>query len=1053
MSDSFFGFDASLPGEDDDGGGGGRKKRTGGGGRVLGGGGSGGRGSDSEEEYDALNDETFGQAREDDWEDLHENLVRLDQREGGDGDSGPDSDLDINFSSVGIDNFELDNDNEPEARLQLDPSVWTMPSKPETPRHHPIPPVVPTPMQPPPVVPQPQTPLPTDRFGGPPLGGRFPALPNTGLRICSLEEIEQNMIKQQQEQMRRGMTPLPRPPPGFPQPSGAGQPPPPMQPGQPGPPSGPLIHRPLPMPIGFPGSPGLMGAPGAPGGVGGGGGGPPPLFPPTNMPPPNAGGPFPFPLNFPGGPGQQPNANNNNNLNSMSNNGGNNNNNNNSSSNNNNNNNNNASFSQRLVEEIQQNHPMLPHYRQQPPPGGPPLPMGVPPPGQPPGGGGGPMPPMPPLGANFKHPFMPHLPTFGPNWNGPPPPHHPHHGGPHHHPGFPGHHFPPPQPQQPGQGHHPPPHHQYGGLHQQQLQQQQPHHHAHHHQHHPHAHPHHNHHHQQQQQQQQHQHHHHHNNRLPNGKQNRNYEYDEYANMMSDRAKNWLLGIQLSQLNKDTAYYNDYYFCVIRDRKDRERGAERESKAHKDNTFYHPFSQQQQQQHQQQQQQHWNGIGGRERRNSENSTKDGIKEVPRRYKLVQFENSLGKLQCGSVIAPRKIIDQDVVVEGGGGGGAGGGVASAGAAGSGGGAATAASATGAGAGTTTASVVPGSSDSVHNQRRSRQILLHVENLYRLVLRLEDMSNQLAIEAKQQMKEKRAKERLLAQEKLQASGGGGGGTDEQNNVSGGGTAQLAPPPATPVSEVEQDTVENLLERILPGVNGEGVLRLLSVRKGKLLLTRIQKSLAEHTARWTVWCTVLGTLVTLPKRDREDAEDQLSPLFAELELHVKYAQPADLLPLFETLLNTDQLLPLVPRCKFLLLTMLTLIAQMEQLAEGDEALKQAARAATQNGEEKGEPSATAAAAAAATSPRLIWSRWMTLLRELARVLDGPVAPSSKPHKILLKLDASCGKVKQLRAHLQRHPELELERKLQAIVSLIDAGAGGPSSLTAAVDDEGKK
>ncbi|XP_053672391.1 protein PAT1 homolog 1-like [Anopheles nili] len=949
MSDSFFGFDASLPGEDDDGGGG----RSRGGGRILGGGrGSGGRGSDSEEEYDALNDETFGQAREDDWEDLHENLVRLDQREGGDGDSGPDSDLDINFSSVGIDNFELDNDTEPEARLQLDPSVWTMPSKPETPRHT----VPPVPASMPPSVVGGPTPIPgADRFGGP--LNRFP-MPNPGMRICSLEEIEQNMIKQQQEQMRRGMTPLPRPPPGFLQSSNATPTVPPtnsLPPAQ-------MIHRPLPMPIGFH-SPGIMG--GAPGGQPPPPSGMGPLFPPTNMPPPSGGQlqpgggvpPFPFPINFqgppgvpsPSGPMLPPN---------------------NSSSNNNNNNNNNASFSQRLVEEIQQNHPMLPHYRQQPPPGTlaqPTLPIGVPPPGP------GQMPPMPPHGGNFKHPFMGHHhPAYPPNWNGP---HHQHHGNPHHHggyhhPGYPGghHHFPQQQQQQQqgqGQGHH----------HSQQHQQQQQgggH-------------------------------------RLHNGKQNRNYEYDEYANMMSERAKHWLLGIQLSQLNKDTAYYNDYYFCVIRDRKERERGAERESKAHKDNTFYHPFSQQQ----------HWNGMS-RERRNSENSssTKDGIKEIPRRYKLVQFENSLGKLQCGSVIAPRKIIDQDVVVD-----------------------RSVADGGSGGTGNNSAGAASSSSESVHNQRRSRQILLHVENLYRLVLRLEDMSNQLAIEAKQQMKEKRAKERLLAQEK-QASGG----TDEQNNVNSG--VQLAPVPATPVSEVEQDTMENLHDRILPGVNAEGVLRLLSVRKGKLLLTRIQKALGEHPARWTVWCTVLSTIVVLPKRDREDSEDQLSPLFSELEMHVKYAQPAELVPLFDTLLNTDQLLPLVPRCKFLLLTVLTLIAQMEQLMATDVTLLQAA---TVNGaiDSEGDRSADISPCGSPTS-RVVWTRWMALLRELGRVLDGVPAGTTgsgiggtKQQKVLLKLDSSCGKVKQLWAHLQRYPELALERKLRAIVSIIDAGSGGPSTL----------
>uniref|UniRef100_A0AAG5D741 mRNA decay factor PAT1 domain-containing protein n=1 Tax=Anopheles atroparvus TaxID=41427 RepID=A0AAG5D741_ANOAO len=969
MSDSFFGFDASLPGEDDDAGGGRAGRNRG----VLGGGaGSGGRGSDSEEEYDALNDETFGQAREDDWEDLHENLVRLDQREGGDGDSGPDSDLDINFSSVGIDNFELDNDTEPEARLQLDPSVWTMPSKPETPRH-----TVPAPVPLQPSVVGTSTPVPgplTDRFGE--SLARYP-LPNPGqIRICSLEEIEQNMIKQQQEQMRRGMTPLPRPPPGFAPPAASSH----SQPLPHGP--NPMLHRPVPMPIAY-ASPALLG------GTGGiqspGSGGPPPHgFPPTNMPPPpppggqqgGNGGPFPFPMNFP--PGGPPNNGNNN-------------------TNNANNNNNNASFSQRLVEEIQQNHPMLPHYRQ-PPPGGiaqPPLPMGVPP-----GASPGPvMPAMPPPHGNFKHhPFMPPHhhphPPFPPNWNGPPhhhnnmPPHHHHGGGHHNHPGH--HHFPQQQQQMQQHGHHPGGHHPHHLQQQQQQQQQQ---HLLHQQLHGNM--------QLQQLQQQQG-----RDRLQNGKLNRHFEYDEYANMMSERAKHWLLGIQLSQLNKETAYYNDYYFCVFRDRKERERGAERESKAHKDNTFYHPFSQQML---------HRNGLI-RERRNSDNSSsaKDNIKEIqPRRYKPVQFENSLGKLQCGSVIAPRKIIDQDVVVD-----------------------RSVAEGVG-GAGSSGTGSNSSSSDTAAHQRRSRQVLLHVENLYRLVLRLEDMSNPLAVEAKQQMKEKRAKERLLAQQENRA-------TDEQNNIAGGGPSSKQQLPtagnAQTVSEVEQDTVENLLERILPGLNAEGLLRLLSVRKGKLLLTRIQKALSEHSARWTVWCTVLTTLVALPKRDREDADDQLSPLFAQLELHVKYATAAELVPLFETLLNTDQLLGLVLKCKFLLLTVLTLIAQMEQLmtigALGGETING-------NGVE-GSGSGTSDDRSGSTrSQEVVMTRWMALLRELARVLDS--AATAKAQKVLLKLDSSCSIVKQLRAHLQRHQELGLERKLQALVAIIESSSAPSSQATA--------
>lgn len=41
---------------------------------------SGGGLEETEEDYDALNGETFGEAINGDWEDIHENLVRLDRK-------------------------------------------------------------------------------------------------------------------------------------------------------------------------------------------------------------------------------------------------------------------------------------------------------------------------------------------------------------------------------------------------------------------------------------------------------------------------------------------------------------------------------------------------------------------------------------------------------------------------------------------------------------------------------------------------------------------------------------------------------------------------------------------------------------------------------------------------------------------------------------------------------------------------------------------------------------------------------------------------------------
>lgn len=441
------------------------------------------------------------------------------------------------------------------------------------------------------------------------------------------------------------------------------------------------------------------------------------------------------------------------------------------------------------------------------------------------------------------------------------------------------------------------------------------------------------HHHQQQQQQ---------HNRHQNGRLNRSGEYDEYANLMSERDKQWLLGIQLSQLNKETPYFNDYYFCVFRDRKEHQKGEiERESKAHKDNTFYHPFTQQMMQR---------NGLIGRERRNSEKS--QDIKEVPaRNYTPLQFENSLGKLQCGSVTAPRKIIDQDVVAE-----------------------------------TSTNSGVAVNSE-VLSQRKSRQILLHVESLYKVLLKMEDLCNPLAIEAKQLLKEKKERERLIAIERGQL-------LDEQNNLTVNGT-----------DTDTEETFASLLEKLLPGLTPDGTLLVLSVRKGKLLLKRIQAVLKEHPFRWNLWCTILSSLALLSKRERDDPEELLSPLFAQFEGHVKYSTVPDLLPLLDIFLNSDKLLPLVPKCKFLLTTVLTLIGRMEHFHSN--------------------------AAPGSLSPEVA-ERWKVFLQELSRAISS--VGIQGPQKVLLKLDADCKIVHTLRDHFQRHPSLDLELKLLALVSVGD-------------------
>lgn len=313
---------------------------------------------------------------------------------------------------------------------------------------------------------------------------------------------------------------------------------------------------------------------------------------------------------------------------------------------------------------------------------------------------------------------------------------------------------------------------------------------------------------QQQQQQQMHQQHRNHNNGN-NSMQHMQYgrggmdgnghdpDYDEYANLMSNRDKQWLIGIQLSQLNTGTPYIDDFYYTVFKERKARLKGI-KENKAHKDNQLNHPLTQPRGHAHlvlismsnkngtnQQRNNQ-------RERKNSE-SNKD--KETPRTYTPLQFENSLGKLQCGSVTAPRKIIDMDVV--------------------------------GADAGNPLSTTLE-----ISAQRKSRQILLHIETLYRVALKLEDLENPTAIATALIVKERKDKERLMAleQERLQALIAAALNADGNKDVIPETIKSESLRSSLSVSDKEESR-EDLLTKLLAGLTPEKVGQMMSVRKGKV------------------------------------------------------------------------------------------------------------------------------------------------------------------------------------------------------------------------------
>lgn len=68
-------------------------------------------------------------------------------------------------------------------------------------------------------------------------------------------------------------------------------------------------------------------------------------------------------------------------------------------------------------------------------------------------------------------------------------------------------------------------------------------------------------------------------------------EYDEYAGLMSSREKQWLINIQLLQLNTIQPYVDDYYYTVFCDRQNKQHtNQEQKDRRHHNNNGYHRYA-------------------------------------------------------------------------------------------------------------------------------------------------------------------------------------------------------------------------------------------------------------------------------------------------------------------------------------------------------------------------------------------------------------------------------------------------------------------------------
>lgn len=345
--------------------------------------------------------------------------------------------------------------------------------------------------------------------------------------------------------------------------------------------------------------------------------------------------------------------------------------------------------------------------------------------------------------------------------------------------------------------------------------------------------------------------------------------FDEYDNMMSNREKQWLIGIQLTQLNADTPYINDYYFTIYKQRLAASRGVSlNESKAYKDNRLNHPFTQPKgnaQLMLMASLTRNCDEMGHHERKPSESTNSEPKdQQVQRFYTPLQFENSLGKIQCGSVIAPRKLIDMDVV------------------------------------GHELSTQSKCAELELSMQRKSRHILLHIETLYIVVLKMEDLNNPRAIEDALIVKGKRDNELSLQQRDYD---------------------QTSDQPTT----VEPHTFEDLLAVLMGGLAQDRVIPMLAVRKGKMLLRRICVLLRDNPCRWNLWKIFFSAIPYMTKKDRDDKDGIIFDLCTEFERQVQHSRFSDLLKLAQ-IIETDKVLCYLTCCKFLLSSIIVVIFQME-------------------------------------------------------------------------------------------------------------------------------
>lgn len=322
--------------------------------------------------------------------------------------------------------------------------------------------------------------------------------------------------------------------------------------------------------------------------------------------------------------------------------------------------------------------------------------------------------------------------------------------------------------------------------------------------------------------------HQHHRNKMDvnNGRQrNEYYEHkDEYSALMSNREKQWLMNIQLVQLNTGTPYFDDYYYTIFKERKVKN---SKENQPPLERIQWH------------------NNRRNSDRQENQNPL------TPKVYTPLQFENSLGKLQCGSVTAPRKIIDMDIV--------------------------------------TPDKDSEMNSNSSRDTKKTKQLLLELEAFYSLILKAEDLRNPLFKSNMEKLCDIKQKQRLRELDVAST-------TEQKQEI-----LKALKQESEPLTENPQD----YLVKVISGLfQEEKYVSFLSIRKGKMLLLRILPYLTGDSFATQLPDLWIKVLLSIPMVGRKDAAGD--HLFLRLHPYFKrFIQVSDMNVILDIVSNLLEVL----------------------------------------------------------------------------------------------------------------------------------------------------